>query len=133
LANPDGRPRGTNEMILTVYSPLSVTTATADGNQQRFGGSNRYGLNAYAVPVVVPPGATVTIQLKMQGSVAPSRDYRLTVARQAIVNPDQIDVKVAGASGWTVSTSDQLAVDGGVAQGAVDESRISSLTAHLTQ
>ena len=41
LANPDGRPRGTNEMILTVYSPLSVTTATADGNQQRFGGRRR--------------------------------------------------------------------------------------------
>lgn len=132
LANIHDRPKGTNEMLLTVYTPLQVTGATTgDGTAAKVGGSDDFGLNSYTIPVDVPPGGAVTLQVAMDGFISPSPDYNLTLIRPPLVNPDDIAVSVTGTGGWKVVGADNMKVDGEVASAAADDVRSQTLTAHL--
>jgi hypothetical protein len=111
LANIHDLPPGTNQMLVTVYSPLAAAGATVNGVQAPMQSVDRFGLHSYTVEVEVPPGGTVDLELALRGAVAPSVDYRLTLAQQPIVNPDRIDVAVSGADGWKVTGSGTLSAE----------------------
>jgi hypothetical protein len=117
LDNIHGLPEGTNQLILTVYSPLSLVSASAAGVAAPTTTVDRFGVHAYSVEVAVPPGATQDVQLQLKGAIKPSLDYSLTLARQPTVNQNAIDVRVAGADGWKAPGQQGDAAGPGVAVG----------------
>ena len=89
---------------------------------------DRFGVHAYSVEVAVPPGATQDVQLQLKGTIKPSVDYALTLARQPTVNKDFIDVRVDGGDGW--KASGQQGGSAGPGTTVADE-RLSVLTEHF--
>ena len=64
-----------------------------------------FGLNVYAQYVAVPPGGTVTVTFELDGGVDLPDGYRLAVAGQPTINPDEVTVDVALEDGWRSSTA----------------------------
>ncbi len=128
LDNIHGLPPGTNQSILTVYSPLSLTSATAGGATAPTTTVDRFGVHAYFVEVEIPPGATQDVQLDLQGTIKPSNDYEMTVVRQPAVNPTTIEVRVAGTGGWKAAGQQGASPGPGT---TVDADRLTVLTDHL--
>ena len=122
IGNERGKPPGTNHMFLTVYSPLQATGATVDDAAVAVGSVRRFGLSTYTIFVDVPPGGTVTVELKLAGVIPRSRQYQLTVVRQPTVNADHIDVTLNGKEGWQVVGSGSFQVSGGSGKTSVVES-----------
>jgi hypothetical protein len=133
LANIHGLPPGTNQALLTVYSPLALDTATIAGLPLQYGSIDRFGVHAYVVEVDIPPGASQVLELHLHGAIRAGPDYELTVARQATVNPDRIDVRLSGTRGWTVQRSSQMDVESGTATATLDDTRVQMFGAHFTQ
>jgi hypothetical protein len=128
LDNIHGLPSGTNQLILTVYSPLSLVSATAVGVTTPTSTVDRFGVHAYSVEVAVPPAATQDVQLQLKGVIKPSVDYSLTLIRQPTVNQDVIDVRVVGTDGWKAAGQQGDAAGAGVAIGS---DRVDDLTERL--
>ncbi len=133
LANIHGLPAGTNQALLTVYSPLALDSATIAGLPVQSRSVDRFGVHAYVVEVDVPPGGSQVLELQLHGTIQPSREYQLTVARQATVNPDHIDVRLSGRGGWTVQRSPAMDVDSGAAKATLDDARVQVLGAHFSR
>jgi hypothetical protein len=98
-------PRGTSRVLLWVYSPEALESATLDGQPVDLIAQQELGHNVYMAQFDVPPGGTRELKLDLRGGVdLRSTDgvYRLKVWRQATVNPDQTHVVVSSAPGWTV-------------------------------
>src|SRR5581483_3545121 len=131
IGNAANLPKGTNDLFLTVYSPLTAQSATIDGKATGVNSAPRFGVTAYTIPVQVPPGATVTVELHLKGQIARGRDYQLTIGRQPVVNTDKIEVHVQGTSGWKVQPSPGFDVAAGEGAATVDVNRVDVLTARL--
>jgi hypothetical protein len=110
IGNRRAAPDGTNLMNLTVYSALGLRSATLDGTGVSMGGSPEAGLNAYDLPVIIPPGGTARLVLHLEGGVD-LRDgpYRLRLAPQGQVNPDRMRVSVDGTAAEPCGFDDQPA------------------------
>jgi hypothetical protein len=131
IGNANGLPPGTNHLFLNVYSPLGALGATVNGVPTGVGSVKRFGLSAYTVVVDVPPGGTVTVEIKLAGVVDRSRQYRLTVVRQPTVNSDHIDVTLNTRDGWHIVSFPGFQLDGGTGKASIGEARSEILTAHL--
>jgi hypothetical protein len=87
--NTRGAPDGTNLTTLTVFTRNVVTKATLDGKPLTMGPGSERGLNAWDTPQFsIPPGATVTLEIELEGGLDLSRGYRLRVLPQPVANPD---------------------------------------------
>jgi hypothetical protein len=98
-------PRGTSRVLLWVYSPQALQSATLDGQPVDLITQQELGHNVYMARFDVPPGGTRTLALQLRGGVDLRRydgDYRLKIWRQATVNPDRTRVAVTAPDGWTV-------------------------------
>jgi hypothetical protein len=115
-----------------VYSALRATSVTVQDFPARYGAVPRFGLSAYTIVVDVPAGQTVTVKLKLTGVIDKADDYRLTVVRQPMVNPDVIDVTVTGRSGFTVKDSNDVKIDGKIGKATVGPDRITPLVAQFS-
>jgi hypothetical protein len=91
-----GLPPGTNGTWLSVYSPLALTLATADGKPLPMTSTPEFGVHAYSAYLNIPPGGTVNLVMGLRGRVTPGRDYRLTLHQQPLVLPDRVTVQVSG-------------------------------------
>jgi hypothetical protein len=131
IGNASGLPSGTNHLFLTVYSSLGSKGATIDGTPVGVGSAKRFGLSAYTLEVVVPPGGTVDVELKLSGVIARSRHYQLTVVRQPTVNSDHIDVTLNAKEGWRIVDFPGFQLDRGTGKATIGEGRAEILTAHL--
>jgi hypothetical protein len=132
VGNAHGLPVGTDHLFLTVYSALRATSVTVQDFPARYGAVPRFGLSAYTIVVDVPAGQTVTVKLKLTGVIDKADDYRLTVVRQPMVNPDVIDVTVTGRSGFTVKDSNDVKIDGKIGKATVGPDRITPLVAQFS-
>ncbi|MEY2451726.1 MAG: hypothetical protein QOD92_1300 [Acidimicrobiaceae bacterium] len=131
VGNANGLPVGTNHLFLNVYSPLGAVGATINGVPTGLGSIKRFGLSAYTVVVDVPPGGTVTVEIKLAGIVDRSRQYQLTVVRQPTVNSDHIDVTLNTRDGWRIVSFPGFQLDRGTGKASIGEGRSEILTAHL--
>ena len=114
-------PPGTNRMYLSLYTPHAVASAEVDGVTLPLESQQELGVNVYAQYVTVPPGATVTVTFRLAGGVDLSEGYRLTVAGQATINPDQVSVSVGAAEPWALVPERGFEADGdGVSAGWTD-------------
>jgi hypothetical protein len=96
-----GPPLGTNRMYFSAYSPHLLDRATIDGMPLPMGTGEELGLSVYSAFLSVPPGATATIVLELDGEIEPSEHYQLGVGMQPLVNPDVVGATVQLADGWT--------------------------------
>lgn len=98
-------PRGTSQVMVSVYSPLALRAATVDGEPVALLEDEELGRRVYTAQVTVPPGGRRDLDLTLQGAVdlGSSGRYRLRVWQQATVVPDRTRVSVGAAPGWTVT------------------------------
>lgn len=93
-------PPGNNIMYLSLYTPHRLSEASVDGDPLAVEFEREFGLNVYAHYVTVPPGATVTVTFELEGGVDLTNGYRLAVAGQPTINPDEVTVDVGLEDGW---------------------------------
>lgn len=131
IGNRRDLPPGTNHLFLTVYTPLTVQSATLNDQPTGVGSLARFGRSAYTVVVDVPPGATMTVKLQLSGLVARARQYQLTVVKQPTVNPDDIRFTLRGGGGWRVKEFPGFQLSGDVGEARIGKDRLEILTARL--
>ena len=128
-------PRGTSRVLLWVYSPHVLQSATLDGQPVDLITQHELGHNVYMARFDVPPGGTRTLALRLQGGVDLRRydgDYHLKIWRQATVNPDRTRVAVTAPDGWTVEPVEGLhKTPGGAARGGEQVSLLSVAAAFV--
>jgi len=95
-------PNGTNEAYLSLYTPHTLERAELDGEPFALSPGQELGWNTYSRFVVIPPGGEVSVTFHLRGAIDPDDDYRLTVANQPVVNPDEVTLALDPADGWEV-------------------------------
>jgi hypothetical protein len=104
-ADPD-LPPGTNRMWLTLYSPLVFEGASIDGQPETMSSGVEVGVKAYSNFIDVPPGATVTLRVRLAGEVASRAAFAMSVRLQPAANPVRGVVEVTPAGTWRLKTTD---------------------------
>lgn len=96
-------PKGSNKAYVSVYTPLLLTASRVDGRSNPFESEIERDRHVYSAYVVVPAGASSTIQLELRGRVGQQGSeaaYRLDVHRQPFLAPDMVTTSLELASGW---------------------------------
>ena len=110
-------PRGTNTSFVTLYTPWGSTGATLDGQPLVLQREDELGRLALSTRVSIPPGGTRTLVVHLQGRLAATA-YRLDLAAQPLVVPEQAVVEVTVAGGHPVAATGLTAGGGATASGA---------------
>lgn len=105
-------PPGHSRLWLSVYTPLFLEGATADGAELEMAPGVELGRQVYSQFVVIPPGETMAIHLDLEGPLDLSEGYRLDVGHQPVVNPDELSVAVTTAPGFEIEPLSGLERDG---------------------
>lgn len=123
-------PPGTNRMFLSLYSPQVLTGADVDGTALSFESQQELGVNVYAQYVNVPPGGTVVVTFHLAGGIDLTEGYRLTVAGQPTINPDEVTIGVGADPGWRLEpeTGFELDSDGLTASWTDSEDHVLTAT-----
>jgi hypothetical protein len=91
-------PRGDNDDLLTVFSPLELSSVQLDSDPVGVQSHVDAGVNAYTVPVVVAPGESRVVTFALSGRAPATAwsggDYRLDVLPQPLAHPDAWTVRV---------------------------------------
>lgn len=66
-----GQAAGTNNVTVDAYSRFDETAVLVDGEPAAYNDAPAHGLNQYSIPVDVPPGATVVVEVHLIGSLDP--------------------------------------------------------------
>lgn len=105
IGNLLDKPTGTNSMLLSVYSRLGATSFETDGQAFTMDRQAELGWNVYTDYFVVPPGATQTVTIKLEGTVRPG-EYELIYRPQALPNADTLKLHADTSGGDTIFTFD---------------------------
>jgi len=95
---------GTNQMLLTLYSPLVFEKASIGGAPETLSSGVELGVNAYRNYVDVAPGATVTLRVQLSGRLKLGDGYPMAFRLQPAANPEHGVVKMTPVSAWKLST-----------------------------
>lgn len=114
--NDKGLPLGTNQMLLSVYTPHELQSVTIDGDRTPVSSERELGHRVYTVLVRIPAGTTAEVRFAVEGKVAAGSRYALTLSPQALVRPDEVAVSVQGIGRWTLRSDDLLPT--GTSEGA---------------
>lgn len=113
-------PFGTSRVLLSVYSPHALVSATLNGTESTIIQQEEFGINVFTAQFNVAPGSEYVVVLKLRGGVdlrSTDGEYRLHVWRQATITSDLTSLKVRAAPGWTVEPVHGLrATDDGAAR-----------------
>jgi hypothetical protein len=107
-SNDQGFPVGTNEVLVSVYTPHRLLSGTVDGEQVGFRSNQELGYSVFATLVRIPAGATVVVEMELEGRLSPSQGYELQYLSQPLVNADDVTVTLRLADGWIVDESTQF-------------------------
>jgi hypothetical protein len=121
-------PPGTNRTHLSLYSPLALEGADLDGEPLELSAEVERDRYAYSLFLDIPPeGGTRVVTLRLRGSIPVDGDgYRLDVAGQPLVVPDDLHVTVESTGDGTLWAGSQMQVEGGTASASI------ALTEHET-
>jgi hypothetical protein len=102
IANrPDShQPDGANWMWFNLYTPHQLASATLDGNPLNLVGQSEFGMNVYETHLAVPSHGDAVVVVHLTGHVAPSATYSFGWYQQAMVNADQVTVRMTPAQPW---------------------------------
>lgn len=87
-SNDQGLPKGTNVVNLSFYTPHRLRRAELDGQPTGLGYERELGYSVYSTIVSLPPGATKTLNVDLDGKLSAGSTYSLTVAPQPMVIAD---------------------------------------------
>lgn len=93
-------PNGTNKLYLSFYTPWDLVAGRIDGNDVVFERAAELGRRVYSAAAIIPPGATVTLELSLSGRLPATRAYRLDIYRQPMVAADDVTTTLALDTGW---------------------------------
>lgn len=83
---------GTNEVLLSLYSPHELISLAVDGQPHEYVTQQEFGFFRYALfEVTLPANSTVELRFELAGTVPPG-PYRLGVWQQPLVNDDRFEV-----------------------------------------
>jgi Protein of unknown function (DUF4012) len=102
-----GLPMGTNRTWFSLYSPLRLRGATANGAALPVTSMPELGVTAYSAYINLPPGGTVTVIAQLRGQLWAGADYRLHLRTQPMALPDHDRVTVTPAGGWALTRPSQ--------------------------
>jgi hypothetical protein len=97
IGNVLGLPTGTNRTQVMLFTALPATSVTMNGQPIPYNVANEAGHNVTSAFVDVAPGATLTFEVKVVGSLAPGSEYQLTTRSPASANDFPVTVSVNGA------------------------------------
>ncbi|MFQ5558845.1 MAG: DUF4012 domain-containing protein, partial [Acidimicrobiales bacterium] len=86
--NDQDLPTGTNAMLLSVYTALDVDGVLVDGVPANVRREREFGYEVATLPLTIPAGRTVTLQVEVTGIV--ERSDQLIVAQQPLVDDDRL-------------------------------------------
>ena len=114
-------PPGTNRTHLSLYSPFVLEGAELDGQAVDVPAEVERDRYAYSLFLDIPPdGGARVITLRLRGSIPVDGDgYRLDLAGQPLVTPDDVKVTVESTGGRTLRASEPLDVVGGTASASI--------------
>jgi Protein of unknown function (DUF4012) len=94
-------PDGTSRLYVSAYSSLPIESWLVDGKPIDFDRAKEVGHLVSNGWIVVPSGATVTMQLRFSGAVpnGSSGVYRLDLFQQPLVRPDATSVRLRSSTG----------------------------------
>ncbi|MDQ6911168.1 MAG: DUF4012 domain-containing protein, partial [Actinomycetota bacterium] len=106
---------GENRSFLSLYSPLRMTAATFEGNQQPLESMTELGRNVYAEFFSVPAQSRRTLTVSLAGTVTLGRRgaYTLDLVRQPGIAPDDVTVTIDVPPGWRVVDGQGVKAAGG--------------------
>jgi hypothetical protein len=107
-SNDQGFPLGTNEVLVSVYTPHRLLSGRVDGEQVGFRSNEELGYSVFATLVRIPAGETAVVEMELEGRLAPSPGYELQYLSQPLVNDDDVTVTLRLADGWIVDESTQF-------------------------
>jgi hypothetical protein len=108
-SNDQGFPVGTNEVLVSVYTPHRLVGGRVDGQPVGFRSNRELGYSVFATLVRIPAGETVVVEMDLEGRMASSASsYELQYLSQPLVNPDEVEVTLQVADGWRVRESEQF-------------------------
>lgn len=116
-------PAGTAMVWLTVYSPFAVAGATVDGLDLPLERDVELGWGAYSARVDVPQGATVSVEVALEGFILEDDGYRLRVRPQPLVHADDLTVTVTPLDGSGPSITRRAVGGGDDEEGFADSTR----------
>jgi hypothetical protein len=134
IGNAVGLPWGTNRSFVSVYSAYRLDAARMDGQPLAMQSESELGRKVYSTFVDIPPGATVTLELDLQGQLAPGLGFYVFNAQpQPLANPEQAEVTltVAGDLPLELDADDDVELSGRVIHwaGTFDTNRQIAMTA----
>ena len=102
IGNLLGLPAGTNRTLLSVYTPLSFTKVTLDGEPIGMTGGEEQGWNVFSTFLTLAPGEQRVIEIALDG-VLSAGDYRLLYRPQPLANPERLDLEATSPDGRTLA------------------------------
>ena len=122
IGNNSGLPPGTNQNLVSVYSPHALQSVRIDDELAGYLTQSEFGGLVHMAVLELPPGSTRTVSFELVGGV-PGWPYSLKVLPQATANPDWLTVHVEGAPDVGPAPQFDGMVTGTVRVGAVDRER----------
>lgn len=106
---------GENRSFLSLYSPLGMTAASFEGNQQPLESMTELERNVYAAFLSVPSRSSRTLSVNVNGTARLDQDgrYRLDLFRQPGVAPDDVTVTIDVPPGWRLVDGQGFKASGG--------------------
>jgi hypothetical protein len=130
-SNDQGLPRGTNELLLSFYTPWFLVGGTVDGRApDGFEAARELGYWVWSTRVAVPAGEEVVVELHLEGTLADPSGYGLEVHSQPLVRPDAVRVEVE-ARGGRFGPADGVALDDGARRATVTFPGIEATSLYL--
>jgi hypothetical protein len=88
---------GDNHIYVSLYSALSPSAVSIDGQSQGANVAQEQGRTVTTMLLVVPAGATRTVRIELSGNLPLGPNYELALDRQPVVNADHVEVHLHGA------------------------------------
>jgi hypothetical protein len=105
-------PPGTNRDLLSLYTPLALTSATIDGAPTGAQAQEELGSQVYRIPVDIPPGGQAVVRYTLEGpppaGLVSTGRYVLDVVPQPLATPDTWNVEVFVGAEPAASSSGPL-------------------------
>lgn len=107
IANKVDLPSAWNRTILSIYSPLTLQSATSDPESTPIFDDRELGWNVYSTFVDIAPGGSVTFVFTLAGAVEPGT-YSLVYRPQGLPLPDHLAVEVNSRGDGKVDFTGEL-------------------------
>jgi hypothetical protein len=104
---------GENFMWVFLYAPDPIEQITVDGEPVEFGRSQQLGHHMAQFYLSVPAQSVREVVARARGVVKPSARHVVSVLRQPLPRPDEIEVRVAVEGDWCLGDVEAESIDDG--------------------